>query len=199
MNIYGASGHSKVIIEIIKSINGKIDIIVDDDVRIKSILEYPVKNNTDALDLNTGTILAIGNNSIRKKLAEGFMGKIEPAIIHSSAVVSKSARLGYGTVVMANSSINSEAIIGNHCIINTGSVVEHDCKIGDFVHISPNAALAGSVDVGKGSQVGIGAVVLPGVKIGKWVNVGAGAVIIKDIPDFATVVGNPGRIIKRSK
>lgn len=199
MNIYGASGHSKVIIEIIKSINGKIDIIVDDDVRIKSILEYPVKNNTDALDLNTGTILAIGNNSIRKKLAEGFMGKIEPAIIHSSAVVSESARLGYGTVVMANSSINSEAIIGNHCIINTGSVVEHDCKIGDFVHISPNAALAGSVDVGKGSQVGIGAVVLPGVKIGKWVNVGAGAVIIKDIPDFATVVGNPGRIIKRSK
>ena len=35
----------------------------------------------------------------------------------------------------------------------------------------------------------------PGIKIGKWCTIGAGAVIIKDIPDGATAVGNPGRII----
>ncbi|CAL43362.1 Putative acetyltransferase [Flavobacterium psychrophilum JIP02/86] len=44
--------------------------------------------------------------------------------------------------------------------------------------------------------MGIGASVIQGIKIGKWVTIGAGAVIIKDVPDFAVVVGNPGRIIK---
>jgi acetyltransferase-like isoleucine patch superfamily enzyme len=44
--------------------------------------------------------------------------------------------------------------------------------------------------------VGIGAVVIPKISIGKWVTIGAGAVIIRDVPDFAVVVGNPGKIIK---
>ena len=66
----------------------------------------------------------------------------------------------------------------------------------DFVHVIPNAALAGGVQVGEGSHIGISAYVSPGKKIGKWVTVGAGTVIINDIPDYAVVVGNPGRIIK---
>ena len=37
------------------------------------------------------------------------------------------------------------------------------------------------------------------VKIGKWCTIGAGTIVIKDIPDYSTVVGNPGRIIKTSK
>jgi acetyltransferase EpsM len=74
--------------------------------------------------------------------------------------------------------------------------VEHECQLGDYVHISPNSALAGDVIVGEGSHIGIGAVVIPGVKIGKWVTIGAGAVVLEDIPDFAVVVGNPGKIIK---
>jgi len=48
----------------------------------------------------------------------------------------------------------------------------------------------------EGPHVGAGAVVIPNIIIGKWVTIGAGAVIIKDIPDFAVVVGNPGRVIK---
>jgi acetyltransferase EpsM len=52
------------------------------------------------------------------------------------------------------------------------------------------------VFVGEGTQVGIGACVIQGVKIGKWATIGAGAVIINDVPDYAVVVGNPGKVIK---
>jgi acetyltransferase EpsM len=38
--------------------------------------------------------------------------------------------------------------------------------------------------------------VLPEINIGKWTTIGAGAVVIKDVPDGAVIVGNPGRIIK---
>jgi len=54
-----------------------------------------------------------------------------------------------------------------------------------------------SPHMGNGSHIGIGASVIQGITIGKWCTIGAGAVIIKDIPDGATVVGNPGRIIKQ--
>jgi acetyltransferase-like isoleucine patch superfamily enzyme len=56
--------------------------------------------------------------------------------------------------------------------------------------------LAGNVTVGEGSHVGIGASVIQGVVIGKWTVIGAGAVVLNDVPDYAVVVGNPGKIIK---
>ena len=65
--------------------------------------------------------------------------------------------------------------------------------------MSPNVSLAGNVTIGEGSHIGIGSCVIQGIKIGKWATIGAGAVIIKDVPDYAVVVGNPGTIIKFNK
>jgi acetyltransferase EpsM len=56
--------------------------------------------------------------------------------------------------------------------------------------------LAGNVFVGEGTHVGIGASIIPGVKIGKWVIIGAGTIILNDVPDYAVIVGNPGKIIR---
>ncbi len=71
-----------------------------------------------------------------------------------------------------------------------------DCVIGDFAHIAPNVSIAGNVSIGEGSQIGIGASIVQGVTIGKWAVVGAGSVILDDVPDYAVVVGVPGKIIK---
>lgn len=199
MNLYGASGHARVIIDIIESIDKQIDYIIDDDPAVTSLAGREVLHKVTEDIYKSKTLISIGNNEIRKKIAKTFSGEIHPAIIHKSAVVSPSAKLMEGTVVMANASINSSSIIGEHCIINTGATVEHDCQLDNFVHISPNAALAGDVRIGEGSHIGIGAAVIPGISIGKWVTVGAGAVVIKDIPDGVVVVGNPARIIKQKR
>lgn len=196
MNLYGASGHAKVIIDIIHSQLLQVDYILDDNVEVKSLCGIKVCHKANEIFYQGETILSIGNNEIRKKISADFKGRIHPAILHKSAVVSPSAKIMRGTVVMANASVNSAAIVGEHCIINTGAIVEHDCKLENFVHVSPNVALAGDVSVGEGTHIGIGAVVIPGVKIGKWVMVGAGAVVINDIPDKVVVVGNPAQIIK---
>lgn len=200
MNLYGASGHAKVIIDIVHSQNGRIGYVFDDNCNILEISGYDVHHNPgEGLSNELPTIIGIGENRTRKRVANSITGEIHPFLSHVSAVVSPSAVIGNGTVIMANASINAEASIGLHCIINTGAVVEHEVEMGNFVHISPNAAIAGNVEIGEGSHLGIGAVVIPGIKIGKWTTVGAGAVIIEDIPDFATVVGNPGKIIKCSE
>ncbi len=196
MNIYGASGHAKVIIDIAKSRGSSIDVIFDDDIKIEFLEGYTVAHKFSEEMKNSDTVIAIGNNTIRKKVADSFMGKISDAICHKSSIISPTAILGKGTVVMPNACINASTKVGEHCIINTASTIDHDCLLGDYVHISPNAAIAGNVIINEGTHVGIGAVIIPGIKIGKWVTIGAGAVIIKDVPDFAVVVGNPGKIIK---
>ena len=94
------------------------------------------------------------------------------------------------------SEVPSNIKIGKHFHANLYSYVEHDCVIDDFVHISPNASVAGNVKVGEGTQIGMGATVIQGITIGKWAVVGAGTVIIENVPDYAVVVGVPGKTIK---
>jgi acetyltransferase EpsM len=197
MYLFGASGHSKVIIDIVNKSNlDTIEGIYDDEPSVDKIFDIPVFQ-TEMLDFfrNKSLIISIGNNKNRQNIANKIATNYLIAI-HPNSNIARDVAIEEGTVIMAGAIINPDVSIGKHCIINTGSVVDHDCIISDFVHISPNATLAGNVYVGEGTHVGIGAVVIPKISIGKWVTIGAGAVIIKDVPDFAVVVGNPGKIIK---
>lgn len=197
MHIIGANGHAKVIIDILTVNNIEISGIWDDNRDIKVLNGFAVNGNiVDFAKLNTDQfILAIGNNSVRKRIAERLM-HTKLLAIHPTSAIAASVVLGGGTVLMAHTSVNANAVIGEHVIINTNASVDHDCKIANFVHISPQVGLAGAVEVGEGTHIGIGASVIQGVKIGKWATIGAGAVIIKDVPDYAVVVGNPGKVIK---
>lgn len=197
MIIYGASGHAKVIVDIISSKDYEpIDFIIDDDRSIHQLLDIKVSHDWMPEMDDKKTVIAIGNNLTRKKVAKKIQNSFSKALIHKSAVISPGSEIGNGTVIMANAVVNSSSCIGTHCIINTASVIEHDVLIHDFVHISPSATITGNVHIGEGSHIGAGATVIPGIKIGKWVTIGAGAIIINDIPDFAVVVGNPGKIIR---
>jgi sugar O-acyltransferase (sialic acid O-acetyltransferase NeuD family) len=194
--LYGASGHAKVVIEILEQSQQKIAGLIDINPTISNLLDYPVYSSLEEAEADVcEIIISIGDNRIRKKIAEGLSIDFANAI-HSSSNISVRAKIAAGTVVMAGASINVNTVIGKHVIINTNCSVDHDCVIDDYVHISPNAALAGNVTVGEGTHIGIGACIIQGVTIGKWATIGAGAVIINDVPDNAIVVGNPGRIIK---
>ena len=186
MILFGASGHSKVVLDILISKQAKVEFIVDDNPNVLEMFGVKVYN-TNNIDLEKDAIIAIGDNKTRKKVSEKYSFKYATAI-HQRATVSQFAFIDEGSVVMANSAINPDVKIGKHCIINTGAVIEHDCEIGNFVHVSPNASLSGNVVVGEGVHVGVGASVIQGIKIGKWSIIGAGSVIIKDVPDYATSV-----------
>lgn len=195
MILFGASGHCKVIIDILIQNGVSVERILDDNPSVVDIFGIKVMVNDLTVSSSHEAIISIGNNLVRKKIAEKYTLQYQKAI-HPKASISAFSEIEEGTVVMANVTVNPSAKIGKHCIVNTGSVIEHDCFIENYVHISPNTALAGNVFVGEGAHIGIGASVIQGVKIGKWAIVGAGSVIIKDVPDYATVVGNPGKIIK---
>ncbi|HVI48425.1 MAG TPA: acetyltransferase [Chitinophaga sp.] len=195
--LYGASGHGRVIIEIIEKNGAKVAGIFDDNNDLTEMMKYPVIGSFDPekFDGDASMLISIGDNAARKRIA-AYLDVSFASVTHPAANISARAVIGQGTVMMAGVTVNSYVEIGEHCILNTNCSVDHDCVIADYVHISPNAALAGNVKAGEGSHIGIGSCVLQGVSIGKWVTVGAGAVVIRDVPDYAVVVGNPARIIK---
>ncbi|MBX2906045.1 MAG: acetyltransferase [Taibaiella sp.] len=196
MIVYGASGHGKVIIEILESM-GVDGIEIWDDAVKPPVWQYPVIKPFAKPHNDKKCVIAIGVNATRQKVAAKLEAQLSFGIaIHPTAHISSRATIGEGTVVMAGVMINAESRIGRHCIVNTSASIDHDCVLGDFSHVSPNATLSGDVHIGEGTHFGAGAVAIQGIRIGKWCTIGAGAVIIKDVPDFATVVGNPGRIIK---
>lgn len=194
INLFGASGHAKVIIDIVKAQGDDIGRLYDDAPHCSEIHGYPVDKASDS-DVAGPMIISIGSNRVRKMIAERYRLEYARAI-HPQAIVSPSAHIGVGTVAMQNALVQADTSIGCHCIINSGASVDHECRIGDFVHISPHATLCGNVHVGEGTWIGAGATVIPGITIGKWCTIGAGAVVINDIPDGVTAYGNPCRIKK---
>lgn len=193
VSLYGAGGHAKVVMDVLKSNNLTVSEIYDDNSEIKIFENIPVVQKNICSPL----IISIGNNIVRKKITEKFPEIIyHSAIGANSAIVSDNVKIDVGTVVMQGVVIQHSAKIGKHCIINTAASVDHDCRIGDFVHIAPHSTICGNVEIGEGTLIGAGAIVTPNIKIGKWATIGAGAVVIRDVPDYAVVVGNPAKIIK---
>lgn len=192
MYLYGASGHAKVVIDILKALGEQIEGLVDDNPDINKLMGIPVIH--DCIDLSP-MIVSIGVNANRKKIVNKLNCDFGSAI-HPSALVAGTARIDEGTVVMQGTIVQVDTQIGKHCIINTGASVDHECRIEDFVHLSPHVTLCGNVTVGEGSWIGAGSVVLPGVKIGKWSVIGAGSIVSQNIRDGVLAVGNRCKIIK---
>ncbi len=103
--------------------------------------------------------------------------------------------------------IHPGAVIGRRCMIDHGMgvVVGETAEVGDDVTIYQGVTLGGTgKDTGKrhptiGNNVVIstGAKVLGPFKVGNNCKIGAGSVVLEEIPDNCTVVGIPGKIVKR--
>ena len=192
MWLYGASGHGKVIKDIVEAQGGIVDGFIDDNLSVNELSGLPVLHSAENVD---EVIISIGMNAVRRRVADKLDCKFSSPSTHPSSIISGTATIGEGTVVMANAVVNAEAKIGRHCIINTGATVDHECRIGDFVHIAPGVHLCGQVHVGEGTLVGVGSSVIPCAHIGRWCVIGAGSVVVSDIPDNVVAYGNPCRII----
>ena len=198
MYLFGASGHAKVIVDILSSHEIQVKGLYDEDVSKKELWGIPVIGKTSDFNNTHGEcIVSIGRNDTRKKVV-GALGEVKFAsAIHRRSILGSHVKIGAGTVIMAGTIINADTKIGRHVIINTSASVDHDCIIDDFAHVAPNATLCGGVDIGEGTLIGAGATVTPLINIGKWCTIGAGSVVVEDIPDYSVVVGNPARLIKK--
>jgi sugar O-acyltransferase (sialic acid O-acetyltransferase NeuD family) len=144
--------------------------------------------------------LVIGIGSVaRRDLVERLEaeGRRLLTVCHPSAIVSPSATIDDGCVILPGVIVAAQAHIGRGTIINRGATVGHHAVVGAHSFIGPGANVAGFVTVGEQVYVAVGATVRDRVTIGDRAVVGAGGAAVRDVAAGTTVVGVPARPIQR--
>lgn len=133
--LFGCGGHAKVLIDLIERLNSQVEYCFDAD--------HPYDESQFP---NAKIIVAVGNNETRKKLVSQISHDFG-VLIHPTAVVGKNVYIGEGSVILANTVIQSGSTIGKHCIINANVVIDHDVLIEDYASIYPGAYVGGEAKV----------------------------------------------------
>jgi sugar O-acyltransferase (sialic acid O-acetyltransferase NeuD family) len=197
--VIGAGGHAKVVIATLQAAGFQVAAALDDE-KSRWGLELLGVSVTgpvsDEAVRGRSAIIALGDNLVRRQLADKLAGADWISVVHPSATVHPTVRLGEGTIVMAGAVIQPDADVGTHSIINTAATVDHDCLVGSFAHLAPGVHLAGEVRIADGVFLGIGTVVIPRKSVGEWTVVGAGSVVINDLPARVKAVGAPAKAME---
>lgn len=141
-------------------------------------------------------VVAIGEPKYRLEAFErmvrsGYKGGV---LVHRSASVSPDAGIGEGTAVCRGVCVGSQASVGRNCYLSVNAIVGHDAVVGDHTRLGVNAFVGGHVAIGENAFIGAGALLRDRIRIGSGSVVALGAAVFDDVPDCATVIGNPARI-----
>ena len=158
---------------------------------IGSISEY-IPNSSDVF------VIAVGSPQEKEKIANHLSSKqaVFVNIIHRSAVIVPTAKLGHGLIISPNVVISDCAKISNHVSINIGSTIGHDVEIGDFSTISSNCDLTGNVQVEGKVFIGSNVSIIPGVRIGHESYLCAGSTIMNNVKPYSKMLGIPAKNFK---
>lgn len=203
LGIYGSGGLGREIYELARRCSKERwqDIVFIDDynaegpffgtrrMKFETMLEN--KNDYEC-------IIAIGEPSSREKLFKKLTDEnIRIAtIIDPSSIVSPTATIGQGVIICEFTTIHTHVEIANNVLIQPFCDIGHDIKIGNHSVISPFCAPGGNIIFGERVYIGMKSSLIEKITVGNDVIVGMGSAVFRDVPDGATVVGNPARITK---
>jgi len=124
--------------------------------------------------------------------------------IMPGAIIGENCTIGQNVLVSSQAALGNNVKVQNNVSVYTGVVCEDDVFLGPscvFTNvINPRSFISRKEEfrptlVKKGATIGANATIICGVTIGEYALIGAGAVVTKDVPDYALIVGNPGRQI----
>lgn len=156
--IIGAGGHGYVVKETAEIVGEyeKID-FVDDN------CEIAVGKITDLEKLHQSydsAFVSIGNNVFRNQLMNKLenMGYELPILVHPTAYVSKSSKIGAGTIIEPKAAVNANVFIGKGCIVSVGAVVDHNAVVGNYCHINAGAVVKSGIGIQDCTKIDAGQV-----------------------------------------
>ncbi len=153
------------------------------------------------------------NNSVHKSafVDENVVIGKNSKVWHFSHIQSNS-RIGNNCIIGQNVNVGKNVIIGNYVKIQNNVSVYEGVELEDYVFCGPSMVFTNikvprsefpkndskfykKTLVKKSASIGANATILSGLTIGRYALIGAGSVILNNVPDFALIVGNPGKLI----
>ena len=208
--IIGAGTQGQIYASYLKEAGVNIIGFIDDNPNLtgKQVINIPVIGKYKDLFLQEfkekiqDVYCPIGINAVRieylstlKKEGYGI-----PSFFHHTVSIGPDVILGEAVYMLAGNSVMPHTTIGSYIMINSSSTIAHHVTLEDGVFMSSGVNIGALMRIKKNAYVGMGVTVMTGVKtVGKETLIGAGTVVIKDIPDYAVVVGNPGRVLRTKK
>ena len=190
--IIGGGGHTRVLIDVLKSLHAHIEGIVTEDVRLVGETIMGVKviateaqfafDPKNVLLVNgVGNIAKRGDSGlqVREALATRYhaRGFRFPPIFSNQALLSSELHVAEGVQILRGAVVQAGVSLAAHAIVNSSAVVEHDSKIGAYTHLAPAAVLCGSVRIGQRVHVGANATIIQSTIIGDDAVIGAGCTV----------------------
>tara|TARA_B100000945_G_C20313756_1_gene564108 strand:- start:257 stop:886 length:630 start_codon:yes stop_codon:yes gene_type:complete len=199
--IFGAGGHSSVLINVLKKLNreilGIIDPALDENSEFLGIPTIDEKSFSDD-PKNIEIVNAIGSmpgKNNRKKLTIKLreQGYSFASVIDPSAVIGMNVNLEEGVQILAGVIIQPNVSIGYDTIVNTAVSIDHDCKISSDCHIAPGVIMSGNVNIGSNCHIGTGSVILNNITINRNSLIAGGSTVFEDVKEGATLIQKVGQ------
>jgi UDP-perosamine 4-acetyltransferase len=191
---------------IIKLNNYEILGFIDSDPKKKIINKIKVLGNDKQLKKykkkGIGLVLAIGDIDKRLKLIEKLKRRdfFFPKIIAYSNKIDETTKIGMGSIITNHSVILNHCKVGKFCLIGSAVKILHNvnisknCVIGGGSTIGSNVKIKDNVFIGVGSTIASKKII-----IGSNAFICSGSGVFKDVKNNSKIIGNPGRVIPKSK
>ena len=157
--IIGAGGHGRVVSEIAEDCGYEKIAFLDDNSpeaigKVEELEQFTAEYEF--------AFVGIGNNHLRKILLERLQkaGYKIPVIVHPTAYISRTAKIGAGTIIEPKAIVNAGTIVGEGCIISVGAIIDHDVILKDCVHVNAGAIVKAGATVEDERKLEAGEVVL---------------------------------------
>lgn len=152
-------------------------------------------NHTDCCFLIT-----IGNPQTRNKIYNSLKEKCKfYTFIHPTAIVSRSALIGEGSVICPNAILNARCTIKPNVLINVNASVGHEAYVGESSVLSPYSALNGSSKIGEMCFLGTRATIFPGKTLGDLSVVDTHSFVKSDVPEKSIVSTKTKYLVLRNR
>ena len=204
--VVGASGFGRELLQYVYDayrndpavrVKGFLD---DDPAKIDSIrkttgVDIVGDTLTYAIEEEDRFIISLGDPGLRRALAGRLArrGAKFISIIHPTAYLAPTARIGEGCIIGPFAMVGSYAHLEDHVLLNLYSAAGHDARIAAFCVFSPYSVANGGSRLEEGIFLGTHATVTPNVRVGAGSRIAAGAVVYRDVPGRSLATGNPSK------